>query len=189
MESNSSLLKGQDPLCDSPSREAIRNMDFSDCIQHKTKTRTKSNDSSKSDFSDHSDILKGFYFSIFLRSNLEAPITVVLVPIHRRSSGSLSPRLIQFKRRESIDNIINEEKNHEHEVNDVNNLNCKVEDLLGMIFYFSSPYKISDSNLLFSDRNKKIPNTVTPSNSPNRRSIGKQVCNYSFRAFFCGKNN
>jgi len=76
------------------------------------------------------------------------------VPIHRRSSGSLSPRLIQFKRRESIDNIINEEKNHEHEVNDVNNLNCKVEDLL--------------------DRNKKIPNTVTPSNSPNRRSIGKQ---------------
>lgn len=55
------------------------------------------------------------------------------MPIHRRSSGSLSPRLIQFKRRESIDNIINEEKNHEHEVNDVNNLNCKVEDLLGMI--------------------------------------------------------
>lgn len=54
------------------------------------------------------------------------------MPIHRRSSGSLSPRLIQFKRRESIDNIINEEKNHEHEVNDVNNLNCKVEDLLGM---------------------------------------------------------
>ena len=133
MESNSSLLKGQDPLCDSPSREAIRNMDFSDCIQHKTKTRTKSNDSSKSDFSDHSDILKGFYFYIFLWTNLRAPSTFVLVPIHRRSSGSLSPRLIQFKRRESIDNIINEEKNHEHEVNDVNNLNCKVEDLLGMI--------------------------------------------------------
>ena len=110
------------------------------------------------------------------------------MPIHRRSSGSLSPRLIQFKRRESIDNIINEEKNHEHEVNDVNNLNCKVEDLLGMIFfYFLSPYKISDSNWLFSDRNKKIPNTVTPSNSPNRRSIGKQVCNYSLKAFFCGK--
>ena len=55
------------------------------------------------------------------------------MPIHRRSSGSLSPRLIQFKRRESIDNIINEEKNHEHEVNDVNNLNCKVEDLLGKL--------------------------------------------------------
>lgn len=110
------------------------------------------------------------------------------MPIHRRSSGSLSPRLIQFKRRESIDNIINEEKNHEHEVNDVNNLNCKVEDLLGMIFfYFLSPYKISDSNWLFSDRNKKIPNTVTPSNSPNRRSIGKQVCNYSLRAFFVEK--
>ena len=70
MESNSSLLKGQDPLCDSPSREAIRNMDFSDCIQHKTKTRTKSNDSSKSDFSDHSDILKGtddFHFIGFHR--------------------------------------------------------------------------------------------------------------------------
>ena len=71
MESNSSLLKGQDPLCDSPSREAIRNMDFSDCIQHKTKTRTKSNDSSKSDFSDHSDILKGtddFHFLGFTGS-------------------------------------------------------------------------------------------------------------------------
>ena len=157
MESNSSLLKGQDPLCDSPSREAIRNMDFSDCIQHKTKTRTKSNDSSKSDFSDHSDILKGFYFSIFLRSNLEAPITVVLVPIHRRSSGSLSPRLIQFKRRESIDNIINEEKNHEHEVNDVNNLNCKVEDLLGMFFFiFQVPIKFPIQIYYFQTETKKF---------------------------------
>ena len=62
------------------------------------------------------------------------------MPIHRRSSGSLSPRLIQFKRRESIDNIINEEKNHEHEVNDVNNLNCKVEDLLGMNFLYKKNF-------------------------------------------------
>ena len=59
-----------------------------------------------------------------------------LATAQRRGSGSLSPRLIQFKRRESIDSIINEEKNHEHEINDLKNLNSKVEDLFGRVYSF-----------------------------------------------------
>lgn len=55
----------------------------------------------------------------------------ILATAQRRGSGSLSPRLQAFKRRESIDSIINEERNHEHEINDIKNLNSKVEELLG----------------------------------------------------------
>jgi len=102
------------------------------------KFRNRSNDSARSDFSDSvaSETFKA--------------------TAQRRGSGSLSPRLIQFKRRESIDSIINEEKNHEHEINDLKNLNSKVEDL-------------------FESKTKKLASSDTPSNSPKRRHLGKQV--------------
>jgi len=103
------------------------------------KFRTRSNDSTRSDLSDHS----------FTTEALKATA-------HRRGSGSLSPRLQAFKRRESIDSIINGERSHEHEINDIKNLNSKVEELL-------------------ETKAKKLSNSETPSNSPKRRCLGKQV--------------
>ena len=58
----------------------------------------------------------------------------------RRASGSLSPRLIEFKRRESIDSFENHEKHHEHETNELQNLSSqiskslssKVEEVIGL---------------------------------------------------------
>jgi len=101
--------------------------------------RTRSNDSTRSDLSDVS----------FTNDAFKATA-------HRRGSGSLSPRLQAFKRRESIDSIINDEKSHEHEINDIKNLNSEVEDLL-------------------ETKTKKYANNETPSNSPKRRCLGKQV--------------
>ena len=103
--------------------------------------------------------------------------TLSLATAQRRGSGSLSPRLIQFKRRESIDSIINEEKNHEHEINDLKNLNSKVEDLFGRVYSF-----VSDQCGCLESKAKKLTSSDTPSNSPKRRHLGKQV-------FFLNKEN
>ena len=77
-----------------------------------------------------------FTFSICQQENSQSSLikSDFSATAHRRGSGSLSPRLQAFKRRESIDSIINDEKSHEHEINDIKNLNSKVEDLLGEFF-------------------------------------------------------
>ena len=130
------------------------------------KFRNRSNDSARSDFSDSvaSETFKGNRFDPRIL------LTIHLATAQRRGSGSLSPRLIQFKRRESIDSIINEEKNHEHEINDLKNLNSKVEDLFGR-----TKRTAPDNHYCSESKTKKLTSSDTPSNSPKRRHLGKQV--------------
>merc|ERR1711970_1716601 len=131
-ENSLSLLKGQDPLCNSDTRDDIKSMDFMDVTSidvntmditsitphvpiHETpKLRTRSNDSSKSDFSE---------ISLGEMSHIRASMS-------RRASGSLSPRLIEFKRRESIDSFENHEKHHEHKTNELQNLSSQISKSL-----------------------------------------------------------
>jgi hypothetical protein len=84
----------------------------------------------------------------------------------RRASGSLSPRLIEFKRRESIDSFENHEKHHEHETNELQNLSSQISKSLS-----SKVEEVIDRNV-----KSKICNTDCPSsNSPKRTICGKQV--------------
>ena len=55
----------------------------------------------------------------------------------RRASGSLSPRLIEFKRRESLDSFESHEKSHEQETNELQTLNTKVEELIGTFVFYA----------------------------------------------------